>query len=193
MSGSLRIMAYDATERSPVGWSWAIGAKVFGPWFDAVIPATSWPDLLERCVSIAVQRDQSIRELQIWGHGRPGEPLMRGAPLVPRHHAHLGALQAFARVLARPALVWFRMCGVFCGKPGQEYGEALADLLDCDVAAHTYVIGFPWHSGLHTVHPRKEATWSIHEGRGVDGHPLPSGRCEPNTQLFCRMSYPPEW
>lgn len=189
----LRVLAYDRAEKSAIGWAWMIGAWCYGWWFDLVLPCRSWNDFFEGCAKAVEGNGQTIEEIQLWGHGRPGQPLIAGKPLDPSPHAHLAILVEFSKWLMRPALLWFRMCAVFEGQAGKDFAEALTTLLGAQVAGHTFNIGWPWHSGLHTARPGILPAWSVDEGVGPDKQPMASSALAPHTIFCLRMKYPSVW
>lgn len=189
----LRVLAYDRAEQSPVGWSWMIGAWFYGLWFDVVIPCRSWNDFFQGCAKAVQANGQQIAEVQYWGHGTSGAPVCNRELLNPTPHGHFALLVEFSKWLTKPALIWFRCCSVFFGQPGKDFAEALVTLLGAQVAGHTHVIGWPWHSGLHTARPGIPPAWPASEGAGIDGKPMKSSATAPHTIFCLRTKYPPVW
>jgi len=185
-----KIMIYDAAEASPVGWSWKVGAPVF--WalcgFDAIAGVRSWAEGLAWLYTQGQAAD--VDEIHIWGHGRPGAPLIAGKPI----DASVASLvAALGRTLRPSSVVWFRSCATFAGKSGQSFARWVASALGCKVAGHTYNIGFPFHSGLRVVDSRHDPAWPQDEGLSETGEPLWSGPTQPRTILFARNSVPARW
>lgn len=193
MPSGLRILAYDKTLGSFYDHAWVLFAKLAWPWFEVVLPVGNWGKFFEGCARAVDQHKQQIGEIQLYGHGKPGQPLLGGEALDPTPHAHLAALSEFSKGLAKPALLWLRMGEVFFGQQGKDYAEALSTLLGAQVAGHTYRLGWPCHSGLHTARPGILPAWSIHEGRGPDSQPERSYTFAPRTICCLRMTYPPVW
>lgn len=128
-----RIMAYDDTYRNVtfgVEATWRAGSVLFRPWFDKVVAAKSWEDVLA-AVADAWKGAGAGRpiELQFWGHGAPGRPLIGG----------VGPETKDTR-WAKVHTVWFRCCSVFRGERGDEFAFQLTRQ-GCRVVAHTVVIG----------------------------------------------------
>ncbi|MET0405724.1 MAG: hypothetical protein ABW123_25110, partial [Cystobacter sp.] len=78
---------------------------------------------------------------------------------------------------------------------GHAFARAWTRFFGCRAAGHTYVIG-PWQSGLHSLGPGEEPTWSVAEGLPPDGGDTArtarmSGRREPNTITCLHGEIPP--
>lgn len=150
---TIHVLAYDATPIAgkPLGVErmWARGAKLFAPRFDVVIRATDWEQVLSEMETLRMQRGAHERiELQVWGHGAPGVPLIGGAG-APEGDRRWGAVD----------LVWFRSCSVSRTASGRDFMKAIA-AHGCDVAAHMVVIG-PWgaQSCLYGLRAGAEPWW----------------------------------
>lgn len=175
-----RVVIFDATDRSVVpelSDSWRAAARAFRAVrrFDEVIEATSWEQAL------APLRGRTVREVQFWGHGRPG------AALIGRQPLPLDALVS----LHITELLWLRVCAAFHGSIGKTYAKRLLGAVGCRVAAHTFNIG-PLQSGLHTLAPGDWPYWSASEGADRSGI-LGSALWHPNTITCLHSSVPAGW
>lgn len=161
----MRVVVYDKTcvlRRRFLTPLWALGAHTYRALrgFDAAVGVASWG---EAFAWLAARREP-IREVQYWGHGRfggawVGEELFDASALQTRR----GELDAVRERLAPDALVWFRTCATFGGKPGHDFAERLADVLGATVAGHTFNVAYH-QSGLSVLRPGMRASWSEHEG-----------------------------
>lgn len=158
--------------------SWIAGGALYKGLgrLDAYAPASSWAEAF----AFLLAQPGPIREVQYWGHGKwgrafIGRDVLDEDALQPGHPLHdpLARLRDRLVPAAAPSeagddddrapRLWFRTCETF-GKPsGHSFARALARFLGARVAGHTYVIG-PWQSGLHTLGPDDEPTWSETEG-----------------------------
>ena len=203
MSKALRLVVYDATQRSrpprALGFSWQYGTQLYRALgrVDAAYGASSFADAFAWLNSH--QSSQPIAELQFWGHGKWGrafierESLDRG--VLRPGHAHHAAFNAFRERLTGDALLWFRTCETLGAQPGRDFAAALADATGARVAGHTFVIGF-YQSGLHCLRPGQAPSWSDTEGlaRGSAAQPeaaLASHPSAPNT-ITCLSGRIPE-
>jgi hypothetical protein len=184
----LDIMFYDSSDWAgkELRLSWVTGGKFyklfrsvehhsgFDSWFDAL----KWLD--------SVAPGQQINSIQFWGHGSPGRVWINGEYLSARSvlasSPHRNLLLNLKERLTSDSLIWFRSCNVFAGKEGHLFAKLMASMMGCTIASHTYIVG-PWQSGLHTIRPGEEPSWSLEEG--VDGEELKwSMPWSPNT-VFC--------
>lgn len=173
----MKIILFDKTSRDIPGFAWAIGS--FRPGWTR-IGAKSWDEAM---TEIADDRYGMISQLQLWGHARPGEPLIAGESIPSRFSAVL-------RTAVTPdSLVWFRSCSVFFGAKGRIFAERTANELGCRIAGHTHVIG-PWQSGLYSLRPGVAPTWDVGNGDWMN---LKSGWREPRTIFCTRMAVPGGW
>ena len=188
----MKIAIYDAAEKSPVGLSWALGARLFKllGYFKHVIPAHNWSDALRDAIALSVKTP--VTEIQFWGHGSPGGVYVAGEPL-EAHATHRLLLTELQHVLAPDAFVWFRTCASFAGASGRTFAVAVVSKMKCRVAGSTFNIGFPWHSGQHSLRPGETPYWGASEGLNLKNEPLGSRRSAPNTIVFNRMSLPESW
>jgi hypothetical protein len=82
------------------------------------------------------------------------------------------------------SLLWFRICSLFTGKPGQSFARTWADDLGCQIAGHTFIIGFPFHSGAYVLRPGEVPSWSELEG-------VKSGTADQPREIYwSRRAYP---
>jgi hypothetical protein len=193
MSDALRLVIYDATQRSrrprALGLSWQYGTHLYRGLgrVDAAYGARSFGEALAWLSRH--DRSRPIAELQFWGHGKWGrvfidrESLDR--ELLRPGHRHHSAFNAFRERLTEDALLWFRTCETLGARPGRDFAAALADATGARVAGHTFVIGF-YQSGLHCLRPGEAPRWSDTEGlaRGSAAQPeaaLTSSPQAPNT------------
>lgn len=196
MARPLRLMIYDATCRNrprPVGLShiWRAGALLYGGVrrLDRSRGVSSWAEALTWLAE--VEPGRTIAEIQYWGHGKWGRPLIDRQPLeraalAPNHPLH-GQLRAIRRRLAPggEALWWFRTCEAFGARAGHEFARDWSDFFGCRTAGHTHIIAF-YQSGLHTLRPGQTPDWPEDEGL-LRGSPTasqqarPSSRWAPNT------------
>jgi hypothetical protein len=167
---SNRLLVYDATDTKTVaGKFYSLGAVVFSHHFDVVHGAESVEDAMRVISSMPWE------EVQVWGHGRPGGPMISNREFSPLDNRW-----------RKIGLVWFRSCSVFRGVEGAEFANLMSRHNGIGVAGHTYEIG-TWglHSGLYALRPKGKAWWNVHE-KGVS---RPFAR---RTIAATRMSLP-DW
>jgi hypothetical protein len=196
-----RVVVYDASEekRNPfLRASWYWGAKLYvrrgrltpdpDDDFDTYFGAWSFDEMLDWLLKLS----GDIARLDYWGHGAPGgiycDQKRWGA--LEFKGKYKDRLNALGEKLTPQALVWFRTCATFHGVVGQEFATRWSEGLGVTVAAHTYNIG-PWQSGLHTIGPGEEPSWSKREGADKNGRLQSSGPWAPNT-VFCTDATLPE-
>jgi hypothetical protein len=187
----MKIIIYDASDKSLVGWSWAVGVRLFCLLGLAkhYVAARSWQEALHGALDIAVAH--RVTQIEYWGHGAPGQLVLAGR-LLARSGPEADLLGAVGALLEPGALVWFRTCASFAGLSGQSLASALAAALNCRVAGSTYNIGFPWHSGQRSLRPGATPAWSDTEG--LEGNrPLWSKYRAPNTVGFWAQRLPEDW
>lgn len=202
-------MVYDATwaGRRPMQTlltsSWMAGGALYRGLnrLDLVYGATSWTDALAWLGE--VERGRKISEVQYWGHGKWGRAVIGKDVLDQRALDDVGHvlhedLTALRDRLTPEGLVWFRTCETFGTAKGHAFAKACTRFFQCRAAGHTYVIG-PWQSGLHSLRPGEEPTWSKTEGLppSVDGaapkFALMSSRTAPRTITCLHGAVPNEW
>jgi hypothetical protein len=154
---------------------------------DAARGVTSWDEALDWLGDYESHRP--IREVQYWGHGKWGlakvdRQRLGIEALGSDHPLHGPMKKVAARMLpGDQGLWWFRTCETFGARPGQKFARALSDFLGCRTAGHTFIIGH-WQSGLHSLMPGQDATWSDEEGLS-EGTPE-----EPKKAHWSRLSAP---
>jgi hypothetical protein len=193
MADALRLVVYDATQRSrqpkALGYSWQYGCHLYRALgrVDAAFGAHSFEEAFTWLNDYEPSR--AIGELQFWGHGKWGRVFIERESLdrdvLRPSHAHHAAFNAFRERLTPDALLWFRTCETLGARPGRDFAAALSDATGARVAGHTFVIGF-YQSGLHCLRPGATPHWSDSEGlaRGSANQPelaLPSAPNAPNT------------
>jgi len=204
VSAPLRLLLFDRTcvgagLRPGLSGVWAAGRQLYRALgrLDAGYGAATWDEGLQWLAGFAPERP--IAEIQFWGHGRwgqarIGEQVLDGAALQPGHPLHQPRLRLRPRLLpAGAALWWFRTCETFGTAAGHAFARAWTEFLGCRAAGHTFVIG-AWQSGLHTLAPGAEPTWSVREGlppnERAPATALPSHRRAPNTITFLHGRVP---
>lgn len=201
-----RLLVYDRTRPRGEFWlrsAWATGARIYKSLgrIDAYFGASSWAEALDWLV--AQGPDESIDEIQYWGHGKWGKVYIASDILsvtaLDRGHALHERMKRLKARLAPDgrSLVWFRTCETFGANAGQAFATGLTDFLDCRAAGHTYVI-HALQSGLHGLRPGETPHWSNLEGiaRGTALAPLEaynSAPSAPNTLHFMNGVIPDEF
>lgn len=151
----MRVVALDATDRlTPF---WRLGSLVSGA--DLVVRAASWEDVYDALAPLA-----GVRDLQIWGHG------FSGAPVIDGRRVDLLELGR-AWHPAAGAVVWFRSCEVAKGVTGQTFMRDAARVLGCSVVGHCAVISSPnplWQREIAGLRPGQEPWWPP-DGAGLRG------------------------
>ena len=188
MNERYRILAYDATPKKKFGveWTWGLGARVFGPWFDQVVACRSWDQLLQAVVKASHEQDKEI-EVHFWGHGWYGRALIDGKPC-PATDPRWSAVHT----------IWFRTCMTAGGEDGAAFLYRLARQ-GCRVAAHTVVIGahLGAQSHLYGLDAGQMPWWP----KTPDGAPEVTGATQtapmsspfaPRTVMFWQQDLP-EW
>lgn len=192
----LDIMFYDASDWAgeQLRFSWITGGKFYKMFrgvehHDGFL---SWTEALKWILS--VEPDRKINSIQFWGHGSPGRVWINEEFLSVRSvlasSSHRDLLLQLKNRLTKDSVVWFRSCNVFSGKEGHLFANTFARFLNCTIASHTYIVG-PWQSGLHTIKPGEQPSWSEEEGFDKNGEKLWSMPWSPNT-IFCLTGKIPE-
>jgi hypothetical protein len=103
--------------------------------------------------------------VQFLGHGRSGQPLIGGKPILPT---------ASEWKFVEHAIVWFRMCSVAQGKAGIAFMEHMANR-GISVVAHVAKINGSAHSLMYGLKPvylhKAKAYWSP-KLKAVTSNPL---------------------
>ncbi len=198
---ALRLMIYDRTCPRPrflpgLSQVWGAGRHLYRALgrLDGSHGAASWAEALDWLA--AVQPGARIQEIQFWGHGRWGlarigsEPLDASA-LASGHPHHDRLARVRDRLQPDGALWWFRTCETFGTRAGHQFARAWTRFHRCRAAGHTYIIG-GWQSGLHSLAPDAEPTWSTDEGLDPadPSRALWSGPRAPNTITFLHGQIP---
>jgi hypothetical protein len=183
----MRVIVYDATDNTLVGLSWKATAPlmVAAGVVDLRIPVVSWGHLVARLEAL-----RGVTQVQFWGHGSPGKAYVQNAGIGP--FVDMDAAADIRKALAPGALWWWRTCASFAGAQGHRFAVSWARALSCRVAGSTFNIGFPWHSGVHSVVPGQTPAWSTGEGM-KDGRTLWSTPRAPNTLPTWAMEIPEDW
>lgn len=193
----LRLMIYDATQRTGLSQSWFIGGALYERlrWLDDCAGFNSWEDALSWVIDRSLKSSQKIAQIQFWGHGNRGAAYLNGEAL----NEHACASQRWSKLLgevrwhlAPGASIWFRTCGTFGGERGHAFARNWAMGMGCRIAGHTHVIG-PFQSGLHSLMPHQRPHWSQHEGYEVGGDMTVSSPWAPNTITCLNGSIPSGW
>lgn len=171
----MRVLIYDATETRMVGKSWALGAKLFKRHFNCICAASSWAEAASVVSCVPV-----VDELQYWGHGYPGAPILNDEPMTVEF------VDALAAKVTPDSLVWFRVCSAFSGPRGIAFAQDMVEELGCRVASYTRDIGF-YQSGLYSIRPGLGARWDPQDNG--KSYPWP---CR-HTVTCLRVSMPARW
>ena len=166
------VLIYDAADESPVGKSWRVGARVFGPLFDIVLPVKSVEEMrIAIRTELGDTDDDEHVKAQVWGHGMHGAPLIDGDVIEPTIPS-----------LAYIDEIWFRSCYVAGGKSGHDFVAAL-NARGIDVVAHTCLIGsWGMQSGLVGARASDGVWWD------ESAWPQRSAPWRPRTVSALRMS-----
>lgn len=171
----LRLLVYDRTcaGRAPLvpglSRAWWAGSGLYRGLgrLDGALGAASWGEALDWLAAFG--GGARVAEVQFWGHGRWGnariaDEVLDASALGPGHAHHDRLRRVAARLLpGEDGLWWFRTCETFGTAAGHAFARAWTRALGCRAAGHTYVIGI-WQSGLHSLLPGAEPTWSTEEG-----------------------------
>lgn len=159
----MRIVVLDTTAGS-LSTLWRLGSVISGA--EVVVRAASWSeaydgigDALERA-SVPVRLD-----LQIWGHGDDGAPLIDG------HSVSLAALRREIGVVDRTSTVWWRSCEVHRGPRGRLFAKQTTEVLGCCSVGHCAVISAPnplVQGAICALRPGQEPWWDP-AGKGLRG------------------------
>lgn len=197
MERPLRLLVYDRTcsGAAPLvpglSRAWWAGSGLYRALgrLDRARGVSSWAEALDWLASFGAGSGARLAEVQFWGHGRWGSARIGSevldASVLDEGHVHRERVRRVAERLlpGEQGLWWFRTCETFGTSRGQAFARVWAAALGCRVAGHTFVIG-AWQSGLHSLLPGAEPTWSSDEGVPGTADPrmaLPSRPRAPNT------------
>lgn len=125
----------------------------------------NWADALTWLTT--VEPDKKIDTIQFWGHGFTGGIAINGESLksssLKPQSKYYTLLKALKARLKPDSVIWLRSCASFAGILGKKFAQDLANFFGCTVAGHSFIIG-PWQSGLHTLRPGEQPSWSDIEG-----------------------------
>lgn len=201
----LRLVVYDETcvlrggGLSSVWWlgselyvraGWVAGARGVSSWSEAFHWLCNYPG------------GEPIAQVQFWGHGKWGRALIGDEvfdrhALSPRHELHGGLCALRERLAPTGVAWWFRTCETFGARPGHDFARRFSEFLGAPVAGHTHVIA-DWQSGLHSLEPGAQPSWSEHEGLrlGTPAEPRAAARSRPwlaHTVSALRSRVPDGW
>lgn len=163
------LVFYDKSEKTVLGAAWAAYAHTFLDSFGV----ESWDEVRQ------VLKDHlgPKPEVQVWGHGWRGRPLLAqvSCPVEPWW--------------GLAASVWFRSCATMDDSAGLLFAERMAK--HTDVAGHLNIIGF-WGVQSWLVGARKGTTpWWKKHALSVDSYSR-SNPLQPRTVLATRRRLP-QW
>jgi hypothetical protein len=189
MKNLKKAVVIDANpEKSGLDVAWKLGAWRSKGWkgFDKVVDAITWPQAMKDLGPVPYD------EIQFYGHAFPGSFCIGEDKKLTDED-----LLSLARHVHKGSLVWLRGCAAFHGEAGHALAKRMVEILDCRVAAHTYIIG-PFHSGGRSLRPGAEPAWSVKEGvsdkvRKSGWKIKSSGPFEPNTMTCLATSFPESW
>ena len=129
----MKAIIYDKTANlAPVWAAWSTLLRLRG-W--VVCPSSSWDDAIAQLVV----RCEVVDGLQVWSHGRPGEPLIGGQGIYAATNVHL--LLLLRDIVSADGYVWLRCCRCFAGEDGVRLARRLWGLLGCRIYGHVKTIG----------------------------------------------------
>lgn len=166
----MKILIYDNTEKKLIGLSWKIGAFLFRPLFDKIIPANSWDQAITDLKAFVGKKKAS--EVQFWGHGVPGAPLIDNKPMSLRDD----------RIFSTTHRWWFRCCSLLSTVRGKKFAGWFVER-GVEIVSHTSVIGMMGlHPFLFGLKPGQDPYWDDEE----------KGWREPNNRTITalRMNLP---
>lgn len=187
--------------------SWFAGGALYKclRQLDACRGFDNWPDALRWVADY--RPSEPIDELQYWGHGSPGYVWMRTDALTAHspdrqlwsanYGVQIDVMRLTRRRLHKDSLIWFRTCSTFAGESGHQFAKSWANTMGCRIAGYTHIIG-PWQSGLHSIRPGEEPSWSLDEGilEGTPAEPKKMKTSAPwakNTINCLRSKVPEGW
>jgi|9_EtaG_2_1085328.scaffolds.fasta_scaffold00002_114 hypothetical protein len=180
----MRILLYDNTQGF-MSWIWWLGSFLSS--WDHKAGVASW----DEAITEAAKCRAPVREIQFWGHGVAGSPLINGFSVSSEMLYGLAEAARFRRV-ANP-FIWFRCCEVFSRSSGERFAIAAVRATNATIIAHTRVIGI-FQSGGYALRPGECVWWDSYEG--IDNNTGRTTRSQPwykNTIFAFRMSVPHSW
>lgn len=173
----MKVLVFDTAEKSYLGFLWKAGAFLLSVFFDKVIPAKTWEEALESVFEFATEQNTLLDEVQVWGHGLPGQPLIAGKAM-PTDDYRISISKRW----------WFRSCGVFSGLIGHEFASSFS-LRGIEVAGHTTVMGrWALHPNLYALRSKQYPSWSQKRHKDYNKPSLLS----PRTILALQVTLP-DW
>lgn len=207
---TLKVMIYDDSTLDD-GWdglkedglalSWKWGDKLYRKFgsIDIAFGAKSFEEAFGYISNL--DPEKKVSEVHFWCHGGPGKVYLNRKFLnidnIGPSGFHAVGLRKLKARLTDDALVWFRCCSLFAGQEGHDFAKKFAHVLNKDgtsrrVAAYTHIIG-PSQSGLHTLGPGEEPSWSLTEGLDENGKMKWSRFWKKNTVSCLRGTIPKGW
>ena len=181
----MKIILYDSTYKTFLGVAWKFSASKLYRWWGSSIGVKSWDDLIKKLQIRFNKTQKKFTHIQIWGHGSPGFPSINKKGLSEQN------LKDLNQLVVPTSIIWFRSCAVFFGIEGYTFIKQITKILNCTIAGHTHNIGWPWHSGLYTVHVNKSLPLSANKPNLIN--PLVSNKNEPRTIWVGQMTIPKGW
>mgnify|MGYP001547377037 FL=1 len=167
----LDIMFFDRSDWAgdQLRFSWITGGLLYRLFGGVEVTGgfLNWQDALRWLAE--VEPGQKINSIQFWGHGSPGRVWINNEYLSIRSlypgNPHRDLLLKIKSRLTPESTIWFRCCSVFAKEEGHVFATTFSQFMNCRIAAHTHIIG-PWQSGLHSILPGRQPSWSTQEGVG---------------------------
>lgn len=179
----MRVLLYDNTQ-GYLTFFWWLG-RFLARW-DAVISASSWDDAIDQLAKVP----GPIKELQFWGHGLSGQPMINGEALGHKDERFAVACR-FKRVTE--PVIWWRACCTFARGRGIQWALDMCNLTGAAQVGHTRVISWPWpifQSGGYGLKPGQTVYWDPYGDLDRDGNELGSNPFAKNTCSTFRMTVP---
>ncbi len=160
----MKILVRDTTQNM-LSRLWELG-DMTSPRFDMTIEADSWDDVYTALSRLNLPPGVFIEEIQVWGHGQEGRPLINNKPVV---------LSYLANVLrgktTKDTILWWRSCSTGQGSRGHVFAQDCVDILQVSCIFHCAVISWPnplIQKEICGLRPGQEVWWSL------SGSELPS-------------------
>lgn len=172
----MRIVVLDTTAGG-LSTLWRLGSLISGA--DVVVRARTWTEAYEGigdAMNFATTREPV--DLQVWGHGTDGAPLIDGVPV------SLAALRRELDGAPARSTVWWRSCSVHRGPRGRLFAQQVCDTLGFSSIGHCVVISAPnplVQGAVCALRPGQDPWWDPH-GAGLRG--CSTLRMEPPTWAF---------